>query len=88
MYVEGKYMVLGGSKIKSLEEHKSLEVGLHRELMSICRRYVNDIGIISVVGILDLVKQEIVDFDKAKMKVVKREELDASIGMGNIEKIG
>jgi len=49
----------------SLEEYRTLEVQLHTELMKICRRYINEIGIVSIMGIIDIVKQETIELERA-----------------------
>ena len=57
----------------TLEEYKALEVALHRDLMEICRGYINKIGIVSVLGILDIVKQETIELHRATRKNIDRE---------------
>jgi len=59
---------------RTLKEYRSSEVQLHIELMKICRRYMSDLGIISIMGILDLVKQEIVELEKATRHGIKEAE--------------
>lgn len=58
---------------KTLEEYRALEIELHRNLITICRRYINHLGIVSIMGILDIVKQETIDLDKARRKNIDRE---------------
>ncbi|MFO7677923.1 MAG: hypothetical protein R6V50_06050 [Thermoplasmatota archaeon] len=55
----------------NLDEYKRMETRLFGELMKSCQRYTNDISIISIVGILDLVKQEIKDLDKETQRFMK-----------------
>ena len=55
---------------KSLKEYRALEATLHRDLMNCGRRYLNELGIVSIVGILDIVKQEIVELEKATKRSV------------------
>ena len=50
-----------------------MEARLYGELMKSCRRYSNELSIISVLGILDLVKQEISELDKTHRKIMKSE---------------
>ena len=59
----------------TLEEYRSLEVELHRDLMKVCRKYINELGIVSIMGILDIVKQESMELEKATSKIMKGEEL-------------
>jgi len=56
-----------------LDEYKSMETKLYGELVKSCQRYSNQISIISIVGILDLIKQEIKDLEKEKYKFMKEE---------------
>ena len=48
-----------------LLEYKALETRLYGEVLKSCRRYHNKLSIISIVGILDLVKQEMIELDKS-----------------------
>lgn len=52
----------------NLFEYKAMETKLHRELIQGCRRYINKLSIISIVGILDIVSQEIKELDKMGFK--------------------
>jgi len=62
---------------KSLREYRQLEATLHRDLMSCSRKYLNELGIISIVGIMDIVKQEIIELEKATKKPLdKTQEFD------------
>jgi len=54
-----------------LLEYKALETRLYGELIKACRRYNNKLSIISIVGILDLVSQEMKDLDKANFKMME-----------------
>jgi hypothetical protein len=53
-----------------LLEYKAMETRLYGELLKACRRYHNKLSIISIVGILDLVNQEMKDLDKTDFKVM------------------
>ncbi|UCF13441.1 MAG: hypothetical protein JSW06_04070 [Thermoplasmatales archaeon] len=55
------------------EEYKTLETRLYGELMRSCQRYVTKLRLISILGILDFVKQEIMDFEKENMKFMDDE---------------
>ena len=59
-----------GEKLQ-LDEYRSMETKLYGELVKSCQRYSAKLSIISVVGILDLVKQEIKDLDKETFKFMK-----------------
>ncbi len=54
-----------------LDEYKSMETRLYGELIKSCRRYSNKLSIISIVGILDLVKQELMDLDKENLRFMR-----------------
>ena len=54
-----------------LDEYKSMETKLYWELVKSCQSYSVELSIISIIGILDLVKQEIKDLDKEKFKFMK-----------------
>ncbi|MEE9440742.1 MAG: hypothetical protein V3V27_02295 [Candidatus Thermoplasmatota archaeon] len=61
-----------GEKLQ-LDEYKSMETSLYGELVKSCQSYSTKLSIISVVGILDIVKQEIKDLDKEKFKFMKED---------------
>lgn len=58
---------------KTLEEYKALEVELHRDLMKSCRKYINYLDIVSIVGIIDIVKQEAIELERATRKNISSE---------------
>jgi len=60
-------------KESQLDEYKTMETKLYGEIVKSCQSYSNKLSIISVVGILDLVKQEIKDLEKEKFKFMKEE---------------
>ena len=55
----------------SVEEYKTIETKLYGELMKTCRRYSNDLNLISILGIIDIVKQEVKDLDKTRRTVME-----------------
>lgn len=59
---------------KSLKEYRALEAILHRDLMNCSRKYLNELGIVSVIGIMDIVKQEIIELEKATKKTFDSEQ--------------
>lgn len=69
-------MDMSGIDNRTLKEYRALETELHRELMKICREYINDLGIVSILGILDIVKQETIELEKATRKIMKSEETE------------
>jgi len=58
----------------TLLEYRAAEIKLHSELMMICRNYINELGIVSIMGILDIVKQETIELERATRRNVKDEE--------------
>ena len=58
-------MIQNTNQVRSLQEYRVLEANLHRELISCCRKYLNELGIVSVLGLIDVVKQEIVELERA-----------------------
>lgn len=56
-----------------LFEYKALETRLYGELIKTCRRYHNKLSIISIVGILELISQEIRELEKADLKNMDEE---------------
>jgi len=60
----------------TLREYRQLEMQLHLELMNTCRKFISKLGIVSIMGILDIVKQEAMELEKAMRESIKREEFD------------
>ena len=54
-----------------LDEYKAMETKLYGELVKSCQSYSTKLSIISIVGILDIVKQEIKDLEKEKFKFMQ-----------------
>ena len=59
---------------KSIDEYKAAETELHTELMNVTRRYISKLGIISLMGVLDVVKQETRELERATRKNLDIEE--------------
>jgi hypothetical protein len=66
---EGSY---SGEKLQ-LDEYKSMETRLYGELLKSCQNCSTKLSIISIIGILDLVKQEIKDLEKEKFKFMSED---------------
>ena len=62
---------MSGEEGMDLKEYKNIETRLYGELMKTCRRYTNDLNLISVLGILDIVSQEIKDLEKTGRSFMK-----------------
>lgn len=58
------------SKAMNLDDYKMLEINLHREIMNSLRRYINDLSIVSIIGILEIVRQEAIELEHATKKNV------------------
>ena len=54
-----------------LDEYKTIETRLYGDLMKTCRRYSRDLNLISILGILEIVKQEMKDLDKIGRSTIK-----------------
>ena len=52
----------------TLKEHRDFESKLHGELMDICHKYTNKLGIVSILGILEIVKHEVMELEQATRK--------------------
>ena len=50
--------------INPLEEYKQYEKNLRLELMNVCKRYIQRLSIVSIMGVIDLVKQETLELEK------------------------
>lgn len=61
-----------------LDRHRQLESQLHLELTNSCRKYLSKLGIVSIIGLLDIVKQESIELERATNRSLKSEkpELD------------
>ena len=53
---------------KSIEDYRNAETELHTELMAISRKYITKLGIVSLMGVLDIVKQEVRELERATRK--------------------
>jgi hypothetical protein len=60
----------------TLKEYRECKVKFHGELMDICREYLNKLSIVSIIGILEIVKQETIELDKATRQDVNGEKSD------------
>ena len=60
---------------RSLDEYRGYEAALHRDLMNCCRKYINHLGIVSIIGIVDIVKQETIELEKATRKNIRSDNL-------------
>lgn len=49
----------------TLEKYRNDEIQLHHELMNVCRKYISRVSIVSVLGILEIVKQESIELEQA-----------------------
>ena len=72
-------MYPGEKREMTLLEYRATEIKLHSELMKICRNYINELGIVSIIGILDIVKRETVELEGATRRNIKDEEPEPDI---------
>jgi len=54
-----------------LKTYKIIETRLYGELMKTCRRYSNELNLISILGIVEMVKQEMTELDKTNRAFTK-----------------
>jgi len=59
---------------KSLEEYRNAEAELHTELINISRKYLPKLGIVSLMGVLDVVKQEVRELERVTRKNIDNTE--------------
>jgi hypothetical protein len=76
--MEGILMYTDDVEGGTLEEYRQLEMQLHLELMNACRKYISKLGIVSIIGILDIIKQETIELERATKKTFKKEELQTN----------
>jgi hypothetical protein len=50
--------------ICTLEEYKMLKVNLHIDLVNCYKKYQNKVGIVSIIGLFEIVKQELIQIQK------------------------
>ncbi len=44
---------------------RKLEANFHRELSNSCRKHIKKLGVVSVLGMLEMVKQETIELERA-----------------------
>jgi len=52
----------------SLEDYRAAETEFHMELMAVSRKYIHKLSIVSLIGVLDVVKEEVKELQKATNK--------------------
>ena len=67
-------MVQSKTGCDTLEEYKAAEFEFHSDLMNVCRKYIHQIGIASIIGIIDIVKNETIDLESATRPAVEHEK--------------
>ena len=60
--------MLDDNKPLDLSNYREVEIGFHRDLMNVCRRYISHLNLVSVVGTIETVKQEVVELIRATSK--------------------
>ena len=55
-----------------LKQYKTIETRFYGELTKTVRRYTSDLSLISILGILEIVKEETRDLDKTGRLISKR----------------
>lgn len=59
---------------RTLNEYRQLEMELHLELIKTCKKFISKLSIVSIMGILDIVKQETIEIEKATKESITGEE--------------
>lgn len=57
----------------SEEDYQILESRLHGDLLRICQKHAGKLRLISILGVLDIVKQEIMNLDKINRDLIKQD---------------
>ena len=60
--------MLDDNKPVGFSNYREVEIGFHRDLMNVCRRYINLLNLVSVVGTIETVKQEAIELIRATSK--------------------
>jgi hypothetical protein len=63
----------------SLKEYREYKTKLHGEIMDICGKYLNKLSIVSILGIIEIVKQEVMELDQATRRDLNFEKSDDKI---------
>lgn len=58
----------------SANDYKSIEMEFHRDIMSTCRRYINHLNLVSIIGTLDMAKHETIELMRATKKDISHEK--------------
>jgi len=66
--------MLDDNKPVGFSNYREVEIGFHRDLMNVCRKYINYLNLVSVVGTIETVKQEVVELIRATSKTSFEEE--------------
>ena len=57
----------------SEDEYRTLETRLYGEILKSCRRYSHQLNMISILGILEMVKYEMKDLEKTNLRFMKED---------------
>jgi len=60
----------------TLKDYREYKLKFHGELLDICRDYLNKLSIVSVLGIIEIVKQEVMELEKATKRDFSNEKSD------------
>ncbi|MEF8879583.1 MAG: hypothetical protein V5A64_04245 [Candidatus Thermoplasmatota archaeon] len=59
---------------KSLEEYQRAESMFHTELMNVCKKYVSKLSTVSLIGVIETVKEETRELEKATKRDIDKDE--------------
>jgi len=62
-----------GSDAQTLKHYRAVEARLYGDVMKVCRSYGSHLSLISILGILDIVKDELKDLDQRGRRLMRQE---------------
>lgn len=69
----------------NVRDYKAIEMAFHRDLMNSCRKYINHLNLVSVIGTIETVKQETIELVRATSKPSFRDEHPVDENTTNFE---
>ena len=77
MFTKYEDWIMASAKTQTVEgqdikRYRQMEARLYGDLMKVCRRYGSELNIISVLGIIEIVKSELKELDKQGRQLMKK----------------
>ena len=60
----------------TLQVYREYKLKFHGELLDTCREYLNKLSIVSILGLIEIVKQEVMELEKATKRDINNEKPD------------